>query len=125
MTNGEMIERLKKFRIMIEGLSVNFNTPSEEVKADMKPDIEALTHAIELLEAEGEGRLTVMPCKVGDKLYRVFCGEIQELLVSNAMYETLFNRWKVLTIPYMCIYWKDELGKTVFLTEAEAAEKLK
>lgn len=32
----------------------------------------------ELLTADRDGRLVVLPCKVGDKLYRVFDGNISE-----------------------------------------------
>lgn len=32
---------------------------------------EALIHALELLQAESEGRLIILPCKVGDTVYAV------------------------------------------------------
>ena len=82
----------------------------------------ALALLSELFKQYDEGLIKVLPCKVGDKLYRIFNGEIEEYRVQNVLYESLFSRFKVFTIPYMCIYWKDSFGKTVFLTR-EAAEK--
>jgi hypothetical protein len=77
---------------------------------------------LELCTAEREKRVVVLPCKVGEKIYRIFNGKIDELLVENVLYESIYSRWKVFTIPYMCIYWEECFEKTIFLTR-EAAEK--
>jgi hypothetical protein len=71
----------------------------------------------------GPERVKILPCNVGDSVYRVFNGKIEKLLVETAVYESLIHRWKIFTIPHMCIYWEDNFGKTVFLTQesAEAA----
>lgn len=63
------------------------------------------------------------PCKVGDKVYRIFNGEIYEHKVSNIIYRGLQSRWQIDCIPFMA-YVYDEIGKTVFLTKEEAEEKL-
>ena len=50
-------------------------------------DLESLcnyTRLRELAEADKDGRLVVLPCKVGDKLYRVFAGNISEHEVQGA-----------------------------------------
>lgn len=64
---------------------------------------------IELLEADREGRVAVLPCKVGDTVYtllRTFCG-------ADVVGETE-------------LWWTDipQLGKTVFLTREEAEKAL-
>lgn len=64
----------------------------------------------ELAEADKEGRLMVLPCKVGDTVYtlrRTFCG-------ADVVGETE-------------LWWTDipQLGKTVFLTREEAEEALR
>lgn len=76
-----------------------------------------------ICSSEKDRRCLVLPCKVGDVVYRIFNGEIETRLVSNAIYESFSKQWKVFTTPYMCIYWEDSFGKTVFFTreEAEAA----
>lgn len=77
----------------------------------------------ELAEADKDGRLVVLPCKVGDKLYRVFDGNISEHEVQNMKY---FARQRRLGID-MTPFFPDAgrfIGKTVFLTREEAEKAL-
>ena len=76
----------------------------------------------ELAEADKDGRLVVLPCKVGDTLFRVFAGEILEHKVGNMRYLAIQGRWYIETYPF-CPYVESSIGKTIFLTreEAEAA----
>lgn len=76
----------------------------------------------ELAEADKDGRLVVLPCKVGDTLFRVFAGEILEHKVGNMRYLAIQGRWDIETYPF-CPYVESSIGKTIFLTreEAEAA----
>ena len=76
----------------------------------------------ELAEADKDGRLVVLPCKVGDKLYRVFAGEIFEHRVGSMKYFAIQGRWDIETYPF-CPCVESSIGKTIFLTreEAEAA----
>lgn len=75
-----------------------------------------------LAEADKDGRLVVLPCKVGDTLFRVFAGEILEHKVGNMRYLAIQGRWDIETYPF-CPYVESSIGKTIFLTreEAEAA----
>lgn len=69
MTNKEAIEILKESANRNKkSLEIGIDTMSGEVLEWVTKEIEALTKAIELLEAEGEGRLIKLPCKVGDKV---------------------------------------------------------
>jgi hypothetical protein len=77
----------------------------------------------ELAEADKDGRLVVLPCKVGDKLYRVFAGEILEHKVSNMRYLAIQGRWDIDTTPF-CSYVESSVGKTIFLTREEAEKAL-
>ena len=95
-------------------------------------DLESLcnyTRLRELAEADKDGRLVVLPCKVGDTVYEVtsrktiseyrvkairvelFCTFIEWDIVAGLVDKSIFG------VPV------DEIGKTVFLTreEAEAA----
>lgn len=76
----------------------------------------------ELAQADREGRCVVMPCKVGDKIYRVFAEEIFEHRVGSMKYFAIQGRWDIETYP-SCPYVESSIGKTIFLTreEAEAA----
>ena len=73
----------------------------------------------ELAEADKAGRCVVLPCKVGDKLYRVFAGEIFEHRVGRMKYFAIQGRWDIETYPF-CPCVESSIGKTIFLTSEEA-----
>lgn len=78
---------------------------------------------VELMKADRDRRVVLLPCKVGDKLYRVFDGNISEHEVQNMKY---FARQRRLGID-MTPFFPDAgrfIGKTVFLTREEAEKAL-
>ena len=84
-----------------------------------------IDHIRDLLQAEQDGRLVVLPCKVGD---HVWADGREAIAVWFFGYKTerylhaqFFDNAKYTDIPFC------EIGKTVFLTreEAEAAMALK
>lgn len=77
----------------------------------------------ELLKADKDGRLVVLPCKVGDKLYRVFAGEIFEHRVGSMKYFAIQGQWDIETYPF-CPYVESSIGKTIFLTREDAEKAL-
>ena len=77
----------------------------------------------ELAEADKDGRVIVQPCKVGDKLYRVFAGEIFEQEVGIMKYFAIQERWDIETYPF-CPCVESSIGKTVFLSREEAEKAL-
>ena len=77
----------------------------------------------ELAEADKDGRLVVMPCKVGDKLYRVFDGNISEHEVQNMKYFARQGRLGIDMTPFFPDAGRF-IGKTVFLTREEAERAL-
>ena len=77
----------------------------------------------ELAEADKAGRCVVQPCKVGDKLYRVFAGEIFEHRVGSMKYFAIQGRWDIETYPF-CPCVESSIGKTVFLSHKEAERAL-
>lgn len=77
----------------------------------------------ELADADKDGRVVVLPCKVGDILYRVFAGEIFEHRVGSMKYFAIQGRWDIETYPFLpCV--ESTIGKTVFLTREEAEKAL-
>lgn len=77
----------------------------------------------ELAEADKDGRVVVLPCKVGDILYRVFAGEIFEHRVGSMKYFAIQGRWDIETYPFFpCV--ESSIGKTVFLSREEAEKAL-
>lgn len=77
----------------------------------------------ELAEADKDGRLVVLPCKVGDKLYRVFDGNISEHEVQNMKYFARQGRLGIDMTPFFPDAGRF-IGKTVFLTREEAEKAL-
>lgn len=77
----------------------------------------------ELAEADKDGCVVVLPCKVGDKLYRVFAGEIFEHRVGSMKYFAIQGRWDIETYPF-CPCVGSSIGKTVFFTSEEAKRAL-
>ena len=78
---------------------------------------------VALMEADRAGRLVVLPCKVGDTLFRVFAGEIFEHRVGSMKYFAIQGRWDIETYPFFpCV--ESSIGKTIFLTREEAEKAL-
>ena len=77
----------------------------------------------ELAEADKDEKIEVLPCKMGDKLYRVFAGEIFEHRVGSMKYFAIQGRWDIETYPF-CPCVESSIGKTIFLTREEAEKAL-
>lgn len=71
------------------------------------------------IKADKDGRLVMLPCKVGDKLYRVFDGNISEHEVLNMKYFARQGRLGI-DMTQFFPYAGEFIGKTVFLTREEA-----
>lgn len=92
-------------------------------------DLESLcnyTRLRELAEADKDGRLVVLPCKVGDVVYG-FHRERTILPMVTKWIETNHDGWSV-AAQYAPMaprfYWFSDFGKTVFLTREEAEKAL-
>ena len=80
-------------------------------------------------DAEEQGRLVKLPCKVGDTVYvptRDFISELRIVHISISKNNTFFH-WMLNDGIYQNLdgFSVDKIGKTVFLTKAEAEAKLK
>lgn len=85
----------------------------EEIKELLHDTTGPLHHKLgEWIDADTSGRLVVLPCKVGDTVYRVFNPPDREPVISA---HTLMSA------DYI-VRWLDKFGKTVFLTREEALE---
>ena len=78
---------------------------------EWRQNMGALRHVHELVTAEAEGRLLVLPCKVGDTVYRIWAVEGRKAEITEHVMERVDD----------IVKWLDKFGKTVFLT-CEAAE---
>lgn len=85
----------------------------------------------ELVEADRDGRCVVLPCQVGDTIYKLFLGYSIKLEVErivrwsngcwkvNAHTDRKYTDWKGFEIDF------SDFGKTVFLTREAAEAALK
>ena len=89
-------------------------------------------------DMEEQGRLVVLPCKVGDWVYAlwdvptaakyvIYCAEVKEIRIANRNCR-LTTTYLLEPIEYRGRrkeYRDDDIGKTVFLTSEEAEKALK
>ena len=87
-------------------------------------------HVREMVEAEKEGRLAVLPCKVGDTLFDTYCGDIREKEVVSVGF-MLSKSVKHMTIHAnnfrgaITEIEMDRIGKDIFYTREAAEAALK
>lgn len=87
---------------------------------------ETAKHLLEFAQAEKDGRLVVLPCKVGDTVYVTY-GEGYRPHVVDRMYIFANNQVQV-RMRHSCtetLWLSAAFGKTVFLTREEAEAALK
>lgn len=95
--------------------------------------IEAYKRALELLKADAEGRLVVLPCRIGDTVYTNtsmigwYFRDSAKPYAAKVVFIGLNNSGGIINVEFsrghMMQFRFDEVGKTIFLTreEAEAA----
>lgn len=118
-------------------------TPEEIVNADKtlkdnwEMPLDRLTEAIDLIKAKDDGRLVVLPCKVGDTVYQVDHMTHSEALKSGVpqsedhWQNRKYGRKRAKYLPLIVREKKmvktlyPEIGKAVFLTRQAAETALK
>ena len=76
----------------------------------------------ELLKADKDGRLVVLPCKVGDTVYFVLLGRIIEKQVFSIV--AFLNSTRIYCDGTSEYFRPEDIGKTFFLTREEAKKAL-
>ena len=77
-------------------------------------------------DAEAEGRLAMLPCKVGDTVYMPYKGRAHKLRVQGISVSISGNDVVLHFGGYpVANVWGSEVGRTVFLTKEEAEQALK
>lgn len=100
------------------------------IESAFSDDTSKVERIRELLKADKEGRLVVLPCKVGDRLYEVTGRKTISVYKVKAIRVELFGlfiEWDIVE----GFVWQSlsginagEIGKTVFLTREEAEKAL-
>lgn len=82
-------------------------------------------------DAEEQGLLIKLPCKVGDSIYQPIRKEVNEYKVIGLCYDITKKKWLFEVACQLGLEWIktickfEAIGKTVFLTKAEAEQALK
>ena len=131
-TQKEVWERLKAYEDA--GLSPQACAEAREIEEALSSYDYSISRMVELMKADKDGRVVVLPCKVGDTVYmieRIFdidngvCDEICARKVIGHGGNNLNKLWLIGSggICNVSIF-VSEFGKTVFLTRAEAEKAL-
>ena len=76
-------------------------------------------------DLEEQGRLVILPCKIGDTLYRLV-PNLYRKYVEIKIAQFVINKNGIYFTTDKGVSWSaDKIGKTVFLTKSEAEAKLK
>ena len=94
---------------------------------------ERMLKMLELERAEAEGRLIVLPCKVGDAVWmlvdefdgKTLVPKAKPRVIDGIGGNSLNMVWMVSKNPFELRFHPSEFGKTVFLTREEAEAALK
>nr|DAK93111.1 MAG TPA: hypothetical protein [Caudoviricetes sp.] len=104
------------------------NTQGYESKMELVGLLEQLK---EYQQLEEQGRLVILPCKVGDTVYCIENKEIYTCTVGKISISKNNGVWVEINFPkempdiVAIEYNPDDFSKTVFLTKSEAEAKLK
>lgn len=143
MNIDEFIERAqesaRKHRYHADFFDIN--NPMRAVCIKSAEDCELLAEWLEKFkeyqQLEEQGRLVILPCKVGDTVYVngvLGCGEAERYRVIRVDYHSTLGtgRNEFYIEALLCAnldssigFYDKQFGKTVFLTKAEAETKLK
>ena len=115
-----------------KGLSdcdVRLENDYKKIMAEVKK-INTFDRLQEICNAERDGRLVLLPCKVGDTVYEPFAGKVYEKTVDRIIINrfTTPQIWIETKLPFATPRlerWDMAIGKTVFLTREEAEKALK
>lgn len=104
-------ERLKAYEDA--GLSPQACAEAREIEETLSGCDYSISRMVELMKADKDGRVVVLPCKVGDTVYRL------------QYIEQPPGRFTVGIVPIkFALIWLEEFGKTVFLSREEAEKAL-
>ena len=121
-TQRKVWDRLKQYEdIGLEPEKIVFLKNVVDDAFSDKPEF--TEHIRELLWAEKDGRLVVLPCKVGDTIYR--CGDpIKKIYEWQIAYVEVYEDETVFVDDSDNTFVEADIGKTVFLNREEAEKAL-
>ena len=122
-------ERLKAYEDA--GLSTQACAEAREIEETLSNYDYSISRMVELMKADVEGRVVVLPCKVGDTIYFARAHPILRYKVTgyemgNASISQVRSKHvdKETGLTFNFTFRPGSIGKTVFLTREEAEKAL-
>ena len=119
-TQKEVWERLKAYED--SGLSPQACAEAREIEETLSGCGYSISRMVELMKADKEGRLVVLPCKVGDTVYFALLGRIIEKQVFSIV--SFSNSTRIYCGGTSEYFRPEDIGKTFFITREEAEKAL-
>jgi DNA-directed RNA polymerase subunit RPC12/RpoP len=111
-------------KIELDGCHVTYEEKCEYCGSDVLsvPETISQEELDELIKAKADGRLVVLPCKVGDSIYRP--EGLKYSVFWTITNVTIYPDEIVFIDDSDNIFTLDDIGKTVFLTREEAEKAI-
>ena len=113
-------ERLKAYEDT--GLSPIACEESAKIEKGLSEGGYSISRMVELMCADKEGRVVVLPCKVGDTVYFALLGRIIEKQVFSIV--SFLNSTRIYCDGTSEYFRPEDIGKTFFLAREEAEKAL-
>ncbi len=113
-------ERLKAYEDA--GLSPQACSMCREIEEGLSSTDYSISRMLELMKADKEGRVVVLPCKVGDTVYFALLGRIIEKQVFSIV--SFSNSTRIYCGGTSEYFRSEDIGKTFFLAREEAEKAL-
>ena len=119
-TQKQVWERLKAYEDA--GLSPQACAEAREIEETLSGCDYSISRMVELMKADKEGRVVILPCKVGDTVYFALLGRIIEKQVFSIV--SFSNSTRIYCGGTSEYFRPEDIGKTFFLTREEAEKAL-
>ena len=122
-TQKEVWERLKAYEDA--GLSPQACAEAREIEETLSGCDYSISRMVELMKADKEGRLVVLPCKVGDTVWRII-RDGEPHITRDEVCDMYFadDMTPCVELVGGRVTFTEKFGKTVFLSRAEAERAL-
>ena len=121
-TQKEVWERLKAYEDA--GLSPQACANAREIEETLSGCDYSISRMVELMKADKEGRVVVLPCRQGDELWTYCNHQVKRVYSFTVSDVSTLNGRTVLNTLGLGTIGPEDIGKTVFLTREEAERAL-
>ena len=118
----EVWERLKAYEDA--GLSPQACAEAREIEETLSGCDYSISRMVELMKADKEGRVVVLPCRQGDELWTYCNHQVKRVYSFTVSDVSTLNGRTVLNTLGLGTIRPEDIGKTVFLNREEAEKAL-